>query len=84
MMLPPPLPLGAQALPRPHPIDRRACLLRWPFSLMAISLVIAFGIFGWHVGRLAAPTVVEWQINIIDARSDAPEQPRLPEPLVRR
>ncbi|MBF9134440.1 hypothetical protein I0C86_36755 [Plantactinospora sp. S1510] len=51
---------------------------------MAISLVIAFGIFGWHVGRLAAPTVVEWQINIIDARSDAPEQPRLPEPLVRR
>lgn len=65
-------------LPPGRPADRRMLLRNWLFGLAVVSLVIAVGFLGWHLARLAAPTVVRWQISVIDARSDAPPRPHLP------
>ncbi|MGY0004787.1 hypothetical protein [Micromonospora sp. I033] len=63
--------------PRP-PLARRTLLRAWLFGLVAVSLVIGAVVLGWHLARLAAPTVVRWQINGIDADSDSPPRPHLP------
>ncbi|MFU8853589.1 hypothetical protein ACNAW0_21765 [Micromonospora sp. SL1-18] len=65
-------------LPSRRPADRRVLLRNWLFGLAAVSLVVAVGLVGWQFARLAAPTVVRWQISVIDANSDAPPRPHLP------
>ncbi|MFJ8581844.1 hypothetical protein [Micromonospora sp. NPDC093277] len=60
------------------PVDRRVRLQEWLFGLAAVSLVITAGILSWHLARLAAPTIVRWQITVTDANNDAPPRPELP------
>ncbi|MEU7925409.1 hypothetical protein [Micromonospora sp. NPDC049107] len=43
-----------------------------------MALVIAVGVLAWRVSRLAAPTLVNWQITVVDETGDAPPLPDLP------
>ena len=70
--------LGIEILPPGRPADRRVLLRESLFGLAALSLVIAAGFLGWHLGRLAAPTVVRWQIELTDSANQAPPLPHLP------
>ena len=70
--------LGIEILPPGRPADRRAILRESLFGLAALSLVIAVGFLGWHLGRLAAPIVVRWQIERTDSTIQPPPLPHLP------
>ncbi|SCE69276.1 hypothetical protein GA0070607_0445 [Micromonospora coriariae] len=59
-------------------LDRRVLLRQWLLVAAAVSLIIAVGIVAWRVGRLAAPTLVRWQITLTDVTRDAPPRPDLP------
>ncbi|RKN55822.1 hypothetical protein D7193_14570 [Micromonospora costi] len=83
-MIGPPWPFGAKGglrngLPPGPPVDRRALLRSWLLVLAALVLVIMAGIFGSQLGRLAAPTLVRWQIDYIDSRNEPPPLPALPQ-----
>ncbi|MEU8259104.1 hypothetical protein AB0C02_00560 [Micromonospora sp. NPDC048999] len=71
-------PLWAGDPPPRRPADRWVLLRTWLFGLAAVSLVIAVGFLGWQLARLAAPTVVRRQIDVIDANTEAPPRPHLP------
>ncbi|MEV1333087.1 hypothetical protein AB0J20_26340 [Micromonospora costi] len=83
-MIGPPWPSGAKGglrsgLPPGPPVDRRALLRRWLLVLAALALVITARFFGEQLGRLAAPTLVRWQIEYIDSRNEPPPPPPLPQ-----
>lgn len=78
MWPPPPWAPGVETLPPGRPVDHRLLLRELLFGLAALSLVIAVGFLGWHLARLAAPTVVRWQIERTDSTNQAPPLPHLP------
>ncbi|TDC29256.1 hypothetical protein E1211_26340 [Micromonospora sp. 15K316] len=75
-------PLGPQVLKRGllprRPVGRRVALRKGLLGLAALALVIAAGLLGAQLGRLAAPTVVRWQVERIDSGNEAPSLPPLP------
>ncbi|MCM0679165.1 hypothetical protein NCC78_31525 [Micromonospora phytophila] len=66
-------------LPPRGPVDRRVLLRKWLFGLGAVTLVIAAGFLGAQLGRIAAPTVVRWQVDMVDSTNQAPPLPHLPQ-----
>ncbi|WP_435206539.1 hypothetical protein [Micromonospora sp. bgisy143] len=64
--------------PQPPRADERLSLRQLLLVAAAVSLVIAVGVVAWHPSRLAAPTLVDWQIAVLDGTSDAPPLPDLP------
>ncbi|SCE99888.1 hypothetical protein GA0074696_2131 [Micromonospora purpureochromogenes] len=65
--------------PPRHPVDGRAALRRLLAVVVVGALVVAVGVLAWHAGRWAAPTLVRWQTDRVDAGSDAPPLPPLPD-----
>ncbi|MFC3500573.1 hypothetical protein ACFOOK_06265 [Micromonospora krabiensis] len=72
------MPLFRGGLPPGQPVDRRAALREALFGLAVLALAVAAGLLGAQLGRLAAPTVVRWQIERVDEATDAPPRPPLP------
>ncbi|MEV0807149.1 hypothetical protein [Micromonospora sp. NPDC050200] len=65
--------------PPRHPVDGRAALRTLLAVLVVGTLVVAVGVLAWHAGRWAAPTLVRWQTDWADERSQAPPLPEMPD-----
>ncbi|MBM0258229.1 hypothetical protein [Micromonospora sp. 4G55] len=65
--------------PPRHPVDRRATLRGLSAVLVVAALAVAVGVLAWYAGRGAAPVLVRWQTDRVDAGSDAPPLPPLPD-----
>jgi len=77
-MIGPPIWALWKNLQPPRRSDERLSPRQWLLVAAAAALVIAVGVVAWHVSRLAAPTLVDWQITVLDGTSDAPPLPDLP------
>ncbi|MEU0551639.1 hypothetical protein [Micromonospora sp. NPDC005979] len=78
MIGPPSWALRRKNLQPPPRSDRRVSPWQWLLVAGAVLLVIAVGVLAWRVSRLAVPTLVNWQITVVDETSDAPPLPDLP------